>query len=250
MTNKPQVIGIIPARLESTRLPQKMLADINGKPLIYHTVQQALKAEQLDEVVVATDSEEITQALLKLEPAVRCIKTSPHHTTGSDRAAEAAKQCANKHDIILNIQGDEPMIPPEAINHTAQLLLESDEQTVMSTVATPLRERHELDDPGIVKVVLDCYHNALYFSRSPLPYERDSYDSYLKHIGLYGYRYQFLQNYIQLEQTPLEKAEKLEQLRALENGYRIKVGIGEYERTEVNTPEELAIVRQKLQKTS
>ena len=116
----------------------------------------------------------------------------------------------------------------------------------MSTVATPLLEQHELDDPGIVKVVLDRYHNALYFSRSPLPYAREAYDSYLKHIGLYGFRYQFLQAYIDFEQTPLEQAEKLEQLRVLENGYNIKVGIGNYERTEVNTAEELAIVRQAI----
>lgn len=241
---QPKVIGIIPARLNSTRLANKMLADINGQPLIQHTIQQVLQAQRLDQVVVATDSDDIMAAVAHSE--AQAIKTSSEHTTGSDRVAEAARHFAQDDDIILNIQGDEPMIPPEAIDHTAQLLLE-DNQAVMSTVATPLREQHELDNPGIVKVVLDRYHNALYFSRSPLPFARSAYDNYLKHIGLYGYRYQFLQTYIDLEQTPLEQAEKLEQLRALENGYNIKVGIGEYERTEVNTPEELELVRQQLQ---
>lgn len=240
-----KVIGIIPARQNSTRLANKMLVDINGRPLIQHTIQQVLQADKLDQVVVATDSDEIMAVVT--DSGAQAIKTSAEHTTGSDRVAEAARHFANDDDIILNIQGDEPMIPPEAINHTAQLLLE-DNQAVMSTVATPLREQHELDTPGIVKVVLDRYHNALYFSRSPLPFARSTYDNYLKHIGLYGYRYQFLQTYIDLEQTPLELAEKLEQLRALENGYKIKVGIGEYERTEVNTPEELELVRQQLQR--
>lgn len=243
---QPKVIGIIPARLNSTRLANKMLVDIAGKPLIYHTIQQTLKASRVDQVVVATDSDQIKDAIS--ETNVQVIKTSSEHTTGSDRVAEAARQIGQQDDIILNIQGDEPMIPPEAINHTAQLL-QDNPQSVMSTVATPLREQHEIDEPGIVKVVIDYYNNALYFSRSPLPYAREPYDQYLKHIGLYGYRYQFLQTYIDLEQTPLELAEKLEQLRVLEHGYNIKVGIGEYERTEVNTPEELAIVRQKLQKT-
>lgn len=230
---KQKVLGVIPARLNSTRLPRKLLLDMCGNPIIVWTWQQAKKANKLDDVIVATDSKEIREVVEAAGGNV--VMTSSRPQTGSDRVAEAARKFKGfKPDIVINIQGDEPLMPPAAINKTVQLLLD-DKKLNMSTVARPFPEGADPNEPGQVKVVLDKEGFALYFSRSVMPYPRAPYSKpILNHMGMYGYRADFLQQYVKLKQTPLEKAEVLEQLRALENGVRIKVGVGNYNRVEVN----------------
>lgn len=242
MVKKQKVLGVIPARIGSTRLARKMLVEIEGRPLVWHTWNQAKKAKQLDAVVVATDSAEIRDALVPYGAEV--VMTSSTIKTGSDRVAKAASLFKEfKPDIVLNIQGDEPMMPVSAINKTASLLLENP-KAVMSTVATHFTDAIDRDNPGFVKVVRTLKGEALYFSRSVIPYERERAGvELLWHIGIYGFRASFLRTYVALKQTPLEKTELLEQLRALENGYPILVGVGKYNRMEVNTPEELELVR-------
>jgi 3-deoxy-manno-octulosonate cytidylyltransferase (CMP-KDO synthetase) len=243
---KKMILGIIPARINSTRLPRKMLQDICGKPMIEWTYRQVKKAKILDALVVATDSPEIAEVVQRA--GGRVIMTSSRPQTGTDRVAEAARKFKDfTPDIVLNIQGDEPMMPITAITKTAKLLLE-DPQVVMSTVARPYPKKGSLEEPGQVKVVLDRDSYALYFSRSKIPFDRSPYEKYYNHLGIYGYQFSFLQKFVKFKQTPLEKAEILEQLRALENGYRIKVGIGNYERVEVNEPHELEAVRRLMRK--
>lgn len=233
---KNKILGVIPARLGSTRLPGKMLLDMYGVPLIVRTWKQAKKASLLDEVVVATDSVDIKDVVESYGGKV--IQTSKKPKTGSDRVAEAATRFKEfKPRIVLNIQGDEPLMPPKAINMTARLLID-EEHAVMSTVATPFKRERDIQEPGLVKVVCDKEGYALYFSRSVIPHPRESYTHYLNHLGIYGYKYDFLSVYAKLRQTPLERAELLEQLRVLENGYKIKVGVGDFIRAEVNEPHE------------
>jgi len=229
------------------RLPRKMLAEINGKPLIWHTWNQARKAKALDAVVVATDSREICDALTPYGAEV--VMTSEKIKTGTDRVAAAAQKFKRfVPDIVINIQGDEPMMPASAIQKTAELLI-NNPKAVMSTVATHFKSKGDLPNPGFVKVVLDRAGEALYFSRALIPYERaDAGVEYLWHIGIYGFRRAFLETFVKLKQTPLEKTELLEQLRAMENGYPILVGVGKYERMEVNTAEELELVRSAMRK--
>ena len=244
---KDKVLGVIPARLASTRLERKMLVKINGKPLVWHTWQRALKAKLLDHVVIATDSEEIRDALLPFGADV--MMTPKKVQTGSDRVAEAAKRFKKfTPTIVLNIQGDEPLIPPKAIDLTVALL-KKNPQLPMSTVAAPIREAHELNDPSVVKVVMDANGRALYFSRSFIPYKREKtpYPVY-EHFGIYGFRTNFLKKFVTFPRTPLEKTENLEQLRALENGYTIAVGVGRFDHVEVNTRAELEEVRRRLAK--
>lgn len=238
---------MIPARLGSTRLKRKMLADINGKPLVWHTWHQATKAKNLDAVIVATDSVEIHNALAPHGAEV--VMTSTSIKTGTDRVAAVAAKFKRFHpNIVLNIQGDEPMMPASAINKTAELLIKNP-KAVMSTVATHFKSENDLPNPGYVKVVRDLSGKALYFSRAIIPYARaEAGVEMLWHIGIYGFRFSFLKKYTKLAQTPLEKTELLEQLRALENGYDILVGVGNYERMEVNTPAELALVRKAMKK--
>lgn len=246
---KPKVLGVIPARIGSTRLPRKMLADIHGKPLVWHTWNQARKASSLDALVIATDSKEIRDALLPLGAEV--VMTSASIRTGTDRVAATAKKFKRfRPDIVLNIQGDEPMLPPVAVNDIVKLLIKNPRE-VMATVATRFKTAREINNPGQVKVVRDCRGRALYFSRSPIPYRRGKVMiEMLRHIGMYGFRFDFLKKFTKLPQTPLEKTERLEQLRALESGYSILVGFGMYERVEVNTSEELELVRRALRKNT
>jgi 3-deoxy-manno-octulosonate cytidylyltransferase (CMP-KDO synthetase) len=245
---KTKVLGVIPARLNSTRLARKMLADINGKPLIWHTWNQARKAKLLDAVVVATDSVEIREALLKLG-VTDVVMTSSKINTGSDRVAAAAKLFKKfKPDIVINIQGDQPMVPSRAIDQTVSVLLKNP-KALVSTIATSLKNKDDFQNPGCVKVVLNKKGEALYFSRSLIPFPRENAGvKVLWHFGIYGYRANFLQQYVKMPQTPLEKTELLEQLRILENGYPISVGVGTYDFTEVNVAAELDIVRKLLKK--
>jgi 3-deoxy-manno-octulosonate cytidylyltransferase (CMP-KDO synthetase) len=237
------VVGIIPARFASTRFPGKPLADLAGKPMIQHVYERACRAQSLVEVLVATDDPRIFDAVQQF--GGDAVMTGADHPTGTDRLAEVARRLTGI-DIIVNIQGDEPLIAPEAIDAVVAPLL-ADPSIPMGSVMSPLPDAERAADANIVKVVTDLQGFARYFSRSPIPYPRDAQAGpgpWKKHIGLYAYRRDFLLQLTQLAPTPLEQLEKLEQLRVLEHGYRIKMveragdaSIG------VDTPEDLERVR-------
>jgi 3-deoxy-manno-octulosonate cytidylyltransferase (CMP-KDO synthetase) len=244
----PEFLVVIPARLGSTRLPRKPLADIGGKPMVVRVAERA-KQSLAQSVVVATDSPEIEAACNAHR--IECLLTSPNHPTGTDRLAEVVqllKLPANT--LLVNVQGDEPLIPPELINQVAQTLA-NNPQCAISTIAVPITEKSEIDNPNVVKVVLNHANEAMYFSRAPIPFVRDAQSAqkieHLRHLGIYAYRADFLQAYTQLEPTPPEQAEALEQLRALWNGYRIAVHIAlEAPPAGVDTPEDLERIRRLL----
>ncbi len=228
-----KAIGIIPARYQSTRLPGKPLLRETGKYLIQHVWERASRAASLDAVVIATDDERILHAAEEFGADARM--TAASHQTGTDRIAEVAAgiDC----DIVVNIQGDEPEIEPAAIDLAVRTLREAPE-AAMSTLAHRTTDAARAADPNVVKVVVARDGRALYFSRAPVPHPRDGHAgaSYLLHVGLYAYTKDFLLDYTQMPQTPLEDAEKLEQLRAVENGYVIQVAETEYEALGVDTP--------------
>ena len=242
------VVGIIPARFHSTRFEGKVLAPLAGKPLIQHVYERAQGARCLERVLVATDDERIVRAVEAF--GGEAVMTSPEHPSGTDRAAEVARGL--EAEIVVNIQGDEPLIRPEMIE-AAVAPLEADPAVVMGTLMCRLKDPAELADPNVTKVVVDREGFALYFSRSPLPYPGLSgldEGPFFRHVGLYVYRKDFLLTFSQLEPTPLERTERLEQLRALENGYRIKVTLCDYLPAGVDTPEDLERVRRLLEPTS
>ena len=220
----PEFLVVIPARLGSTRLPRKPLADIGGKPMVIRVAERAQQS-QAQSVVVATDSPEI-QAVCD-EHRIECLLTSPDHPTGTDRIAEVAQLLKlSANTLVVNVQGDEPLIPPELINQVAQTLADNT-ACAISTVAVPITDASEITNPNVVKVVLNRSGEALYFSRAAIPFVRDPESSknvaHLRHLGIYAYRADFLQAYTRLDPAPPEQAEALEQLRALWNGYRIAV---------------------------
>ncbi|CAM3771706.1 3-deoxy-manno-octulosonate cytidylyltransferase [Polynucleobacter arcticus] len=220
----PEFLVVIPARLGSTRLPRKPLADIGGKPMVIRVAERAQQSNA-QSVVVATDSPEIQAACD--EHRIECLLTSPDHLTGTDRIAEVAQLLKlPAHTLVVNVQGDEPLIPPELINQVAQTLADN-AACAISTVAVPIVDASEITNPNVVKVVLNKVGEALYFSRASIPFVRDTSTSsnvtHLRHLGIYAYRADFLQAYARLEPAPPEQAEALEQLRALWNGYRIAV---------------------------
>jgi 3-deoxy-manno-octulosonate cytidylyltransferase (CMP-KDO synthetase) len=238
-----KIIGIIPARFASTRFPGKPLANIAGKPLIQHVVEQCQKASCLSEVIVATDDTriwEVAQNFCQVE------MTSPEHPSGTDRLAEVAGR--SDCDAIINIQGDEPLIDPSVIDAVANGL----DSCEMSTAATPIKDSGEFESPNVVKVVVNTAGRALYFSRRTIPYLRDAANApvsgqlaafpFLKHIGIYGYRRETLLRLVKFPQSPLEQAEKLEQLRALENGIAINVIRVDYDSIGVDVPGDVARV--------
>jgi 3-deoxy-manno-octulosonate cytidylyltransferase (CMP-KDO synthetase) len=249
-SKSPEFLVVIPARLGSTRLPRKPLADLAGKPMVVRVAEQA-KLSNAQSVIVATDSPEIQAACNALH--IECLLTSPDHPTGTDRIAEVAellKLPANA--LVVNVQGDEPLIPPELINQVAQTLADN-LGCAISTVATPITDLAEIENPNVVKVVLNGSNEALYFSRASIPFVRDqtmqAETTHLRHLGIYAYRAEFLSAYTRLEPAPPEQAEALEQLRALWNGYRIAVHIApEAPPAGVDTPEDLERVRQSLSK--
>ncbi len=230
MTN---VVAVIPARLASTRLPRKVLLDKTGKPLIQHVWEGAKACTVIDRIVVATDAEEVANVVRKF--GGEAVLTSPQCASGTDRVAEAARNFPNAQ-LIVNVQGDEPEMAPAPLTALVQGMLAS--QAEMGTIAVPWPNGVPITDTGMVKVVIDKQGHALYFSRSPIPYARQGTPQYLKHVGLYAYRPEFLQQYARMAQTPLEQAESLEQLRALENGHHIAVFVSQYRGYEVNTPED------------
>ncbi len=237
------IVGIIPARFASTRLMGKPLADIGGKPMIQHTYENCLKSKLLNEVVVAVDDQKIAQVINGF--GGKAIMTPKNIQTGSDRIAFAAKTLPDAK-IIVNIQGDEPFIKGGMIDQAIEPLL-FDLSVNVSTLAKKIETVQELKSPSVVKVVFDYKNFALYFSRSPIPFVRDAKtnlekiinaDIY-KHVGLYVFRREALFRFTELEQTDLEKIEKLEQLRMLEHGFKIKIVVTEYENLAVDTPEDL-----------
>jgi 3-deoxy-manno-octulosonate cytidylyltransferase (CMP-KDO synthetase) len=238
-----KVVGVIPARLGSTRIPRKMLVDINGRPLIQHTWEHLAGQSALDELVIATDSREILDVVEDFGGKV--IMTSSDNKTGTDRVAEAV--AGMDCDIAVNIQGDEIAMPPEVISLVIRVLAE-DEHAAMGTAARPIVSEQEYRDRGVVKVVVDRDMNALYFSRAPLPHSKSGAmqdgTPYYHHIGIYSYRKEFLLMYPKLRRSLLEETESLEQLRAIENGYRIKVGVTDKVTVKIDTEEDLEKARE------
>jgi 3-deoxy-manno-octulosonate cytidylyltransferase (CMP-KDO synthetase) len=242
-----KIVGIIPARYGSTRFPGKPLALIAGKPLIQRVVEQCHKAKSLSDVIVATDDDRIFNAAKKF---CHVEMTAANHPSGSDRIAEVAAKISC--DAVVNIQGDEPMIEPAVIDAVANALAKSE----MSTAATRIKNPDEVDNPNVVKVVVNAAGHALYFSRRTIPYVREAASSstseqlaafaFLKHLGIYGYRRGTLLRLVKFPVSPLENAEKLEQLRALENGIEIAVVPVDYDSTGVDAPEDVAKVEKIL----
>lgn len=236
------VIGIIPARYSSTRFEGKVLVDILGKPMIQHVWERAKQAHCLDDLIIACDNELVADAAKAFGANV--VMTSKSHTCGTDRIIEVINPLDVK--VVLNIQGDEPLIHPTMIDNVARALLENSDIS-MATVMKKITDENEIIDPNVVKVVVDRNNFALYFSRSPIPYYRQDSEIkspvYYKHIGLYGYTKDFLFTYKNLPSSILEKTERLEQLRVLEEGFRIKVIETKFETVGVDTPEDLEKAR-------
>ncbi|MBT0654709.1 3-deoxy-manno-octulosonate cytidylyltransferase [Geomobilimonas luticola] len=248
-----KITAVIPARYASTRFEGKALADIVGKPMVQHVYERTARAGLVSEVLVATDDERIASAVRAFGGRVEM--TSRDHETGTDRLAEVAARLDS--DIIVNVQGDEPLIEPAMIDEAIEPLTR-DPSIPMGTLKSRIKYLHDFLSPNVVKVVTDWEDYALYFSRSPLPNFRDKWNDLkdeafasgkllcYKHVGLYVYRREFLLQYAQMSPTYLELAEKLEQLRVLENGYRIKVIPTEHESIGVDTPCDLDKVLEKL----
>lgn len=240
-----KILGIIPARYASTRFPAKALALIAGKPLIQRVVEQCQKARALSEVIVATDDERIASVARAF---CRVEMTAVNHPSGSDRIAEVARRCAC--DAVVNIQGDEPLIDPAVVDAVARAL----DQQEMSTAATRIHDLAEYDNPNAVKVVVNAAGCAMYFSRRTIPFWRDGGTPaeqmaafpFLKHLGIYGYRRETLLRLVSFPVSPLEHAEKLEQLRALENGIQIGVVQVDYDSVGVDAPSDVARVEKLL----
>ncbi|OGX28950.1 MAG: 3-deoxy-manno-octulosonate cytidylyltransferase [Omnitrophica WOR_2 bacterium RIFCSPHIGHO2_01_FULL_52_10] len=240
-----QAVGVIPARWGSTRFAGKVLAPINGKPMIEHVWQRARQSRLLKEVIIACDDQRVVKAAEKF--GAKAILTAKDHACGTDRTAEAAANVTA--EIIVNIQGDEPLIHHSVIDSLVTAL-SKDPDCLMATAIKLVRAKDELENPNVVKVVVDAQGNALYFSRSVIPYDRDKAGigkiKYYKHLGIYAYRKSFLLEFRDLPKSRLEQAEQLEQLRALEAGVKIKTVLTDIETIGVDTPEDLARVARLL----
>jgi len=239
--NELKSVVIIPARFGSTRFPGKPLAKISSKPMIQHVYERVSRSNCVTDVIVATDDLRILQAVTDF--GGKACMTSTHHRSGTDRVAEAARQV--EADLIVNVQGDEPLIDPHSIDAVVEPFY-SEPKLMISTLKSSGKFEHEFLNPHVVKVVTDRDGYALYFSRSPIPYFCREASAFFKHIGLYVYRKEFLQRLPELKESGLEKSEELEQLRFLENGFRIKVVHYEYESMAVDTPVDLERVNQLL----
>jgi len=248
---KIRSLGVVPARYGAQRFPGKPLAIIDGKTLVQRVYEQAAKAKRLDKVIVATEDTRILEAVEAF--GGDAMLTSPDCATGTDRVAEVAR--AYDCELVLNIQGDEPLMRPEMIDQLVEGM-QSDSKCVMGTLARKLESAANLDNPNVVKVALAQNGNALYFSRSRVPFVRDAKTSdalewlklakFYKHLGIYAFRREFLLKFVQLPQSELEKTEKLEQLRALENGFSIKVLITPYDSIGVDRLEDIELVEEIL----
>lgn len=254
MNSETKIIAVIPARYGSTRFPGKSLAMIRDKPMIQWVYERTKQSRLIRRVVVATDDVRIQRAVTAF--GGEAIMTSADHATGTDRIAEAARSIAC--DIVVNVQGDEPLIHPEMIDQAVQPLVD-DPAIPMGTLCKKIDDAGEAFDPNVVKVVFDENGFALYFSRAPIPWDRDRWagkvslreliltEGMYKHIGLYVYRKDFLLSYAGMAQTALEQAEKLEQLRVLETGKKIKVAITKHESFGVDIPGDLSKILQRLE---
>lgn len=245
-TERPQVVGVIPARWASTRLPGKALAMLCGKPLIQWVLERVRRAQRLDAVIVATDDERIRAAVARL--GADAVMTRPDHPSGTDRVAEAV--AGRAAEVVINIQGDEPLIDPELINRLAEVMVK-ESGWEMATAATPIRSEDELRKASVVKVVTGAAGRALYFSRAVIPFVRDSRPDglgYWRHVGIYAYRRSFLDQLVRTPPCLLEQAEKLEQLRALHLGARMKVLETQEVSVGVDTPEDVAVAEAALRR--
>lgn len=236
-----KILGIIPSRYASTRFPGKSLVDIAGKSMIQRVVEQVLKSTLITNVVVATDDTRIYDHVVNFGGKV-CM-TDSNHQSGTDRCFEAMKLEQDSYDYVINIQGDEPFIQPEQIDLLGGLL---DGNTPLATLIKQIEQTEQIFDPNVVKVVTDSEEDALYFSRNPIPFIRNEQQSnwlknhiYYKHIGIYAYKTDILEQITQLPVSSLEKAESLEQLRWIGNGYSIKTAITQHESIGIDTPEDL-----------
>jgi 3-deoxy-manno-octulosonate cytidylyltransferase (CMP-KDO synthetase) len=230
------ILGIIPARYGSTRFEGKPLALINGKMMIQRVYEQTKKADRLSEVVVATDDERIYNAVVGF--GGKAVMTSANHKSGTDRCCEVVDKIGNGFDAVINIQGDEPYINPQEINQIAELI--SDKDTQLASLCKPVYDEEELMSPNAVKVVFDKNGKALYFSRFAIPYLRNQIErTFYKHIGIYAYKCDVLKKVAALPQSGLELAESLEQLRWLENGYTVRMGVTEFESFSVDVPDDI-----------
>lgn len=239
-----KIIGVIPARLGSTRLKEKVLAPLEGIPMIQHVWQRAKKAQRLTDLIVACDDLRVRDCVKDF--GGKALMTRTDHPNGSSRVAEVAEKTAG--DVFINIQGDEPLMPPEAVDQLAGVF-EREATIEVATLAVRCQDQENYKNPNVVKVVLDDQGFALYFSRSPLPYYREIPEgpaSYLKHLGIYGYKKNFLLQWITWPATALESAEKLEQLRILERGHRIRVIETSFDSWSVDTAQDLSFVKNKL----
>jgi len=239
------VVVVIPARYGSTRLPGKPLVSLAGQPMIQRVYQRAKLAQRVNRVIVATDDERIVKAVQSFGGEARM--TRHDHRTGTERVAEVAAHEAG--DIFVNVQGDEPLLDPAAVDTAVGALID-EPQTSVSTVATPIKVPGDIMDPNICKVVLDFDENALYFSRAPIPWVRDTGSTvqarHLKHLGLYAFRRDALLEYATLPQGELERIEQLEQLRWLENGWKIRVAEVAHDAVSVDVPEDVKRVEKLL----
>ena len=249
--NPLKAIAIIPARYHSTRFPGKPLVVINQKPMIQHVYERVCLATRVEGVIVATDDDRILRAVEGF--GGKAWMTSPGHTSGTDRVAEVA--CQQEADLIVNVQGDEPFIDPGCIDAMIEPF-DTESGLMISTLCHPITLEDDLNNPNIVKVVTDLKGFALYFSRSPIPYSSRSNlilknpSVFKRHMGLYTYRKAFLEQLNSLEESALEKTETLEQLRFLENGYRIKVINTDYQPLAVDTPDDLGRINKLLKEQS
>ncbi len=243
----PKVIVVIPSRYASTRLPGKPLVPLAGKPMVQHVYERAKQAQTVHRVLVATDDQRIVDAVKAFGGEARMTRTD--HRTGTERIAEVAVH--EEGNVFVNVQGDEPLIDPMAIDTAVGALLE-EPQAQIATVATPIRHAGDIMDPNVVKMVLDFDGNALYFSRAPIPWIRDTQQKlhvkYWKHLGLYVFQREALLEYTTLPQGELEKIEQLEQLRWLENGWKIRVAEVAHDAVSVDVPEDVARVEKLMQK--
>lgn len=246
-SNQPVILGIIPARYASQRLPGKLTLEIGGKSILQHTYENAVKSKLVDEIIIAVDNQIVAELCESF--GAKYFMTPPELNSGSDRVAYLIKNFINA-DIIVNIQGDEPFITGKVIDKALEPLL-FDSNVDVSTLISIINDYKDLENPSVVKVVFDYENYALYFSRSKIPFIRDAKTQkqlinsglYFKHIGLYAYRKKALLRFTSYEQTDLEKAEKLEQLRMLEMGIKIKVVQTEYSSISVDTLEDLKSAR-------
>ncbi|MBU1700542.1 MAG: 3-deoxy-manno-octulosonate cytidylyltransferase [Candidatus Eisenbacteria bacterium] len=236
---KQRVIGVIPARFASTRFPGKVLARWKGRTILEHVYRRAASVAELDDLWIAVDDDRVFDEACSIGAQV--CRTSPAHASGTDRVGEVVEGCRPLPDAVLNIQADEPLVDPASLSLLASALRETPVEMV--TLAHPMKDVEEWRNPSVVKVVLDAEGNALYFSRAPIPYDRAGWNETVavyRHVGLYGFRREALRSFVQAQPSPLERAEGLEQLRALEMGWKIRVLIGSWKSIAVDTPEDLA----------